>query len=37
MKNRNFDTWLSKFRANISTYNYYVDFEKVHRNVDEIK
>ena len=37
MKNRNFDTWLSKFRASISTYNYYVDFEKVHRNVDEIK
>ena len=37
MKNRNFDTWLSKFRASISTYDYYVDFEKVHRNVDEIK
>lgn len=37
MKNRDFDTWLSKFRASISTYDYYVDFEKVHRNVDEIK
>lgn len=37
MKNRDFDTWLSKFRASISTYDCYVDFEKVHRNVDEIK
>lgn len=37
MKNRNFDIWLGKFRASISTYDYYVDFEKVYRNVDEIK
>lgn len=37
MKNRDFDAWLSKFRASISTYDYYVDFEKVHKNVDEIK
>ena len=37
MKNRDFDIWLSKFRASISTYDYYVDFEKVHRNVNEIK
>lgn len=37
MENRNFDTWLSKFRSSISTYDYYVDFEKVHRNVGEIK
>lgn len=34
---RNFDEWLSKFRASISTYDYYVDFEKVYRNVDELK
>ncbi len=37
MKNRDFDIWLSKFRASISTYDYYVDFNKVHKNVDEIK
>lgn len=37
MTNRNFDEWLSKFRPSISTYDYYVDFEKVHRNADEIK
>lgn len=37
MTNRNFDEWLSKFRQSISTYDYYVDFEKVYRNVDELK
>lgn len=37
MKKRNFDAWLSQFRASIATYDYYVDFEKVYRNVDEIK
>lgn len=35
--NRDFDEWLSKFRTSISTYDYYVDFEKVYRNVDEVK
>ena len=34
---RNFDEWLSKFRASISSYEYYVDFQKVHNNVDSIK
>lgn len=34
---RDFDTWLSKFRASISSYDYYIDFKKVVRNVDEIK
>ena len=34
---RNFDEWLSKFRASISGYDYYIDFNKVVRNVDEIK
>lgn len=34
---RNFDEWLSKFRASISGYNYYIDFDKVIKNVDEIK
>lgn len=37
MTNRNFDEWLSKFRPSISTYDYYVDFEKIYRNVDEVK
>ena len=37
MANRDFDAWLSKFRPSISTYDYYVDFEKVHKNVQEIK
>lgn len=37
MTNRNFDEWLSKFRASISGYDYYIDFEKVVRNVEEIK
>lgn len=34
---RNFIDWLSKFRSSIANYSYYVDFEKVHRNVDGIK
>lgn len=37
MTNRNFDEWLSKFRPSISGYDYYIDFEKVIKNVDEIK
>ena len=35
--NRNFSTWLSGFRDSIADYVYYIDFEKVHRNVDNIK
>ena len=34
---RNFSEWLSKFRSSIANYSYYVDFDKVHRNVDGIK
>ena len=34
--NRNFSTWLSGFRDSIADYGYYIDFEKVHRNVDNI-
>lgn len=34
---RDFNDWLSKFRSSIANYSYYVDFEKVHRNVDGIK
>ena len=36
MTNRNFDEWLNKFRSSISGYDYYIDFEKVVKNVDEI-
>ena len=37
MTNRNFDEWLSKFRPSISRYDYYIDFEKVIKNVEKIK
>ena len=34
---RDFNNWLSGFRDSIADYGYYIDFEKVHRNVDTIK
>lgn len=34
---RDFNSWLSGFRDSIADYGYYIDFEKVHRNVDSIK
>ena len=34
---RNFDDWLLSFRDSIADYGYYIDFEKVHRNVDSVK
>lgn len=34
---RNFMEWLSSFKDSISDYAYYIDFEKVFRNVDKIK
>ena len=34
---RNFTEWLSTFRNSIADYGYYIDFEKVHCNVNEIK
>ena len=37
MANRDFMTWLSGFRDSIADYSYYIDFEKVHRNVEGIK
>lgn len=37
MSNRNFIDWLSKFRGSIANYGYYIDFDKVYRNVNEIK
>ena len=35
--NRNFNDWLSNFKSSISDYSYYVDFEKIYRNVDKLK
>lgn len=34
---RDFDSWLAAFRPSIADYKYYVDFEKVFRNVDAIR
>ena len=34
---RDFDKWLSTMRESINTYDYYVDFDKVYKNVDNIK
>ncbi len=34
---REFNKWLSGFRDSIADYGYYIDFEKVHRNVENIK
>jgi len=37
MNNRNFDEWLSKFKFSISRYDYYIDFNKVFKNVKKLK
>ncbi|SDM47891.1 type II restriction endonuclease [Lachnospira pectinoschiza] len=37
MNNRDFDEWIDKFRASISGYDYYIDFNKVVDNVEMIK
>ena len=37
MAERNFQDWLSKFRSSIANYGYYIDFDKVYRNVNYIK
>lgn len=34
---RNFNEWLKTFRRSIANYGYYVDFAKVHANIEEIK
>ena len=34
---RNFNDWLSKFKTSISDYTYYVDFEKIYKNIDKVK
>ena len=37
MSNRDFSVWLSGFRDSIADYGYYIDFQKVHRNIEEMK
>lgn len=37
IEKRNFADWLSKFRSSIANYGYYIDFDKVYRNVNSIK
>lgn len=34
---RDFSAWLTTMRDSINSFSYYVDFEKVYKNVDEIK
>ena len=34
---RNFEDWLSKFCSSISDYKYYIDFDKVYKNVNALK
>ncbi|WP_043885234.1 type II restriction endonuclease [Mycoplasma suis] len=34
---RDFEHWLSQLKVSIENYQYYVDFEKILRNIDEIK
>lgn len=34
---RDFNTWLGEFRESIADYGYYIDFPKIHKNVDNIK
>ena len=37
MTTRDFHTWLSNFRYSIADFGYYIDFNKVYKNVDSIK
>lgn len=34
---RDFNEWLLNFRDSIADYTYYVDFEKIYKNVDKVK
>lgn len=34
---RNFNDWLKTFKSSICDYSYYVDFEKVYSNIENIK
>ncbi len=35
--NRDFNEWFSRFKSSISNYAYYVDFDKIYKNVDKVK
>ena len=35
--NRDFNEWFSSFKSSISNYAYYVDFDKIYKNVDKVK
>jgi type II restriction enzyme len=37
MSNRKFSTWFSEFKTSISNYSYYVDFDKIYRNLNSVK
>ena len=37
MNNRNFSDWLSNFKSSISSYDYYVDFDKAIQNATKFK
>lgn len=34
---RDFNNWISKFKQSISDYTYYVDFNKIYANIDNVK
>lgn len=34
---RDFNEWLNNFKSSISNYGYYVDFQKIYKNVDKVK
>lgn len=34
---RDFQEWLDSFRSSIATYDYYVDFPKIYKNIDDIR
>lgn len=34
---RDFNRWLSKFKVSIANYSYYVDFNKIYKNIDKVK
>ena len=35
--NKDFNEWFSSFKSSISNYAYYVDFDKIYKNVDKVK
>lgn len=34
---RDFDVWLASFRDSIASYQYYIDFDKIYRNIADVK